>query len=263
MSNLNGKVAIVTGGAQGIGRGIVEAYVNAGARVLLSDINSAAIEQAVSELETLQPGRVLGYQADVTCKEQVQAMVAAAIEHFGRLDILVNNAWKGAGLARLEQQTDEQLRGAFDMAVMAAFWAMQAALPEFRRLGAGRVVNLCSLNGVNAHMYSADYNAAKEALRSLTRTAAREWAADQVCCNIICPGAASEAYRRFAAASPDNARAMEQANPMGRIGDPLHDIGPVAVFLGSDDCRYVTGNTFFVDGGAHINGVHWAPQLKS
>ncbi|WP_285260324.1 SDR family NAD(P)-dependent oxidoreductase [Halopseudomonas bauzanensis] len=263
MSNLNGKVAIVTGGAQGIGRGIVEAYVNAGARVLLSDINSAAIEQAVSELELLQPGRVFGYRADVTCREQVQAMVAAAIEHFGRLDILVNNAWKGAGLARLEQQTDEQLRGAFDMAVMAAFWAMQAAIPEFRRLGAGRVVNLCSLNGVNAHMYSADYNAAKEALRSLTRTAAREWAADQVCCNIICPGAASEAYRRFAAASPDNARAMEQANPMGRIGDPLHDIGPVAVFLGSDDCRYVTGNTFFVDGGAHINGVHWAPQLKS
>lgn len=263
MSKLNGKVAIVTGGAQGIGRGIVEAYVNAGASVLLSDINSAAIERAVGELDALQPGRVFGYRADVTCKEQVQAMVAAAIEHFGRLDILVNNAWKGAGLARLEQQTDEQLRGAFDMAVMAAFWAMQAALPEFRRLGAGRVVNLCSLNGVNAHMYSADYNAAKEALRSLTRTAAREWAADQVCCNIICPGAASEAYRRFAEASPDNARAMEQANPMGRIGDPLHDIGPVAVFLGSDDCRYVTGNTFFVDGGAHINGVHWAPQLPA
>lgn len=263
MSKLHGRVAIVTGGAQGIGRGIVEAYVNAGACVLLSDINDAAIEQAVAELDALQPGRVLGYRADVTCKDDVQGMVAAAIGHFGRLDILVNNAWKGAGLARLEEQSDEQLRGAFDMAVMAAFWAMQAVLPEFRRLGAGRVVNLCSLNGVNAHMYSADYNAAKEALRSLTRTAAREWARDQVCCNIICPGAASEAYRRFAAASPENAAVMEQANPMGRIGDPLHDIGPVAVFLGSDDCRYVTGNTFFVDGGAHINGVHWAPQLKS
>lgn len=263
MSKLHGKVAIVTGGAQGIGRGIVEAYLNAGACVLLSDINVAATEQAVAELDAQQPGRVLGHRADVTCKDDVQGMVAAAIEHFGRLDILVNNAWKGAGLARLEEQADEQLRGAFDMAVMAAFWAMQAALPEFRRLGAGRVVNLCSLNGVNAHMYSADYNAAKEALRSLTRTAAREWARDQVCCNIICPGAASEAYRRFAAASPENAAAMAQANPMGRIGDPLHDIGPVAVFLGGDDCRYVTGNTFFVDGGAHINGVHWAPQLKA
>lgn len=263
MSKLNGKVAIVTGGAQGIGRGIAEAYINAGASVLLSDINGSAIDRAVAELEAIQPGRVLGQVVDVTCKEQVQEMVAAAIAHFGRLDILVNNAWKGAPLARLEEQTDEQLRGAFDMAVMAAFWAMQAAVPEFRRLGAGRVVNLCSLNGVNAHMYSADYNAAKEGLRSLTRTAAREWARDQICCNIICPGAASEAYRRFAAASPDNAAAIAKANPMGRIGDPLQDIGPVAVFLGSDDCRYVTGNTFFVDGGAHINGVHWEPQLAS
>lgn len=262
MSTLHGKVAVVTGGAQGIGRGIVEAYVNAGACVLLSDINEAAIEQAVSALDALQPGRVLGYQADVTCKSDVQGMVAAALEHFGRLDILVNNAWKGAALTRIEEQTDEQLRSAFDMAVMAAFWAMQAALPAFRRAGGGRVINLCSLNGVNAHMFSADYNAAKEALRSLTRTAAREWAQYQVCCNIICPGAASEAYRRFAAASPENAVAMEQANPMGRIGDPLHDIGPVAVFLGSDDCRYMTGNTLFVDGGAHINGVHWLPQLK-
>ena len=94
-------------------------------------------------------------------------------------------------------------------------------------------------------------------------TAAREWARDQVCCNVICPGAASEAYRRFAEANPDNAAAIARANPMGRIGDPLEDIGPVAVFLGSDDCRYVTGNTFFVDGGAHINGVHWEPQLPS
>lgn len=263
MSKLNGKVAIVTGGAQGIGRGIVEAYVRAGASVLLCDIHAAAIDRAVTELDAVQPGRVLGRVVDVTCKEQVQAMVAAAIAEFGRLDVLVNNAWKGAPLARLEQQTDAQLRGAFDMGVMAAFWAMQAAVPTFRRLGGGRVINLCSLNGVNAHMYSADYNAAKEALRSLTRTAAREWARDQICCNIICPGAASEAYRRFAAASPDNAAAIARANPMGRIGDPLTDIGPVAVFLGSDDCRYVTGNTFFVDGGAHINGVHWEPQLPS
>lgn len=263
MSKLNGKVAVVTGGAQGIGRGIVEAYINAGASVMLCDINGPAIECALDELNAIQPGRVLGRVVDVTCKVQVQDMVAAAIAHFGRLDILVNNAWKGAPLARLEEQTDDQLRGAFDMAVMAAFWAMQAAVPEFRRLGGGRVINLCSLNGVNAHMYSADYNAAKEGLRSLTRTAAREWACDQICCNVICPGAASEAYRRFAEASPDNAAAIAKANPMGRIGDPLQDIGPVAVFLGSDDCRYVTGNTFFVDGGAHINGVHWEPRLPS
>lgn len=260
MLRLDNKAALITGAAMGIGRGIAEAMLNAGARVMLTDINTTALDACVRELGERHHDRVSSMTVDVTNKAQVQQMISATCAQFGRLDILVNNAWKGAGLARIERQSDEQLRGAFDMAVMAAFWAMQAALPEFRRLGAGRVINLCSLNGVNAHMYSADYNAAKEALRSLTRTAAREWASDQICCNIICPGAASEAYQRFAAANPANAAAMQAANPMGRIGDPLHDIGPVAVFLASDDCRYVTGNTFFVDGGAHINGVHWSPQ---
>ncbi|MCW8193240.1 SDR family oxidoreductase [Proteobacteria bacterium 005FR1] len=262
MNSLDDRVAIVTGGAQGIGRGIVEAYLLAGARVLMADISAEAVAQSAGELDLLAKGRLHCMQIDVTNKVQVQGMVDRALEVFGHLGILVNNAWKGRGLSRLELQSDEQLRGAFDMAVMAAFWAMQAALPAFRRRGGGRVINMCSLNGVNAHMYSADYNAAKEALRSLTRTAAREWAADQVCCNIICPGAASEAYQRFAADNPENAAAIARANPMGRVGDPLLDIAPVAVFLASDACRYLTGNTFFVDGGAHINGVCWAPQLK-
>ena len=138
---------------------------------------------------------------------------------------------------------------------------MQRALPELERHGTGRVINLCSLNGVNAHMYSVQYNAAKEALRTLTRTAAREWAPKQICCNVICPGAQSEAFRRVAETDPQMAAASAQANPMGRIGDPLDDIGPVAVFLASDGARYLTGNTLFVDGGAHINGVQWAPRV--
>lgn len=261
MGKLEGRVAIVTGGAAGIGRGISEAFVRAGASVLVADINAAAADKWRSELPADLGQRVSFLAVDVTDKAQVQAMVAQAISQWGRLDILVNNAWRGSGFARLEDLSDETIRGAFDMAMMAAFWAMQAALPEFRRLGAGRVINLCSLNGVNAHRYSADYNTAKEALRTLTRTAAREWAEYQVCCNVICPGAASDAYQRFARANPENAAAMASANPMGRVGDPLGDIAPVAVFLASDDSRYLTGNTLFVDGGAHINGVHWAPQL--
>lgn len=261
MGTLEDRVAIVTGGAAGIGRGMTEAYARAGAYVLMADVNVAAGDECLSNLPAELRKRVSFMQVDVTEKTQVQAMVAEAVSRFGRLDILVNNAWRGSGFARLEEQTDEQLRGAFDMAVMAAFWAMQAALPHFKQVGSGRVINLCSLNGVNAHLYSADYNAAKEALRTLTRTAAREWAQYQVCCNVICPGAASDAYQRFARHHPDNAAEMAKANPMGRIGDPLTDIAPVAVFLASDDSRYLTGNTLFVDGGAHINGVQWAPKV--
>lgn len=262
MGKLKGRVAIVTGAGMGIGRGIAGAMAREGASVLVAEIDAAAGEQTAAWLRE-EWGVDAAFQAvDVTDKAQVQAMVAQAIARFGRLDILVNNAWRGSGFARLENLSDERLRAGFDMAVMAAFWAMQAALPEFKRRGGGRIINLCSLNGVNAHLYSADYNAAKEALRTLTRSAAREWAADQVCCNVICPGAISEAYRKFASANPDNAAAIAAANPMGRVGDPLDDIGPVAAFLASDDARYLTGNTLFVDGGAHINGVAWAPQIK-
>src|SRR5690606_8679599 len=122
---------------------------------------------------------------DVTEQRQVEAMVDAAVSEYGRLDILVNNAWRGTGYARLEKTAPEVMSAGFDMAVMAAFWAMQRAYPALAEHGTGRVVNLASLNGVNAHMYSVAYNAAKEALRALTRTAAREWAPKQVCCNVI------------------------------------------------------------------------------
>ncbi|WP_458682773.1 SDR family NAD(P)-dependent oxidoreductase [Prescottella equi] len=261
MGKLDERVAIVTGAGMGIGRGIAGAFAREGASVLVAEIDEAAGESTAQWLRDEWGVEAKFLRTDITDKDQVHAMVDGAVARFGRLDILVNNAWRSSGYARLENITDEQLRGGFDMAVMAAFWAMQRALPELEKRGTGRVINLCSLNGVNAHMYSVHYNAAKEALRTLTRTAAREWAPKQVCCNVICPGAQSAAYQRTVEANPQMAATMASANPMGRIGDPLDDIGPVATFLASDDSRYVTGNTLFVDGGGHINGVQWAPQV--
>jgi NAD(P)-dependent dehydrogenase (short-subunit alcohol dehydrogenase family) len=138
---------------------------------------------------------------------------------------------------------------------------MRAALPHMRARGWGRVINICSLNGVNAHMGTLEYNAAKEALRALTRTAAREWAPYGVTVNAICPAAKSAAFMRALGNNPDIAAFADSMNPMGRIGDPYLDIAPVAVFLAGEGCRYLTGNTLFVDGGSHINGVAWTPDL--
>ncbi len=191
----------------------------------------------------------------------MQSAVAETVNRFGAIDILVNNAWSGGELSRVEKKTDELLQRAFAVGYYGPFWAMQAAFPTMKAQGYGRIISLASLNGVNAHIGSTEYNSAKEALRALTRTAAREWAPYGIVANIICPGAKSAAFLKIIKTNPEIEASADASNPMGRLGDPENDIAPVAVFLASEGARYLTGNTLFVDGGSHINGSTWAPIL--
>jgi NAD(P)-dependent dehydrogenase (short-subunit alcohol dehydrogenase family) len=259
---LAGRVAVVTGGGLGIGRGVVRRFAAEGARVLVAELDAGAGQEAADEV-TAAGGEALFLPTDVTDRDQVEAMVATAVDTWGSLDVLVNNAWGAGTVGRVEKKTDEQVDRGLRMGFYGPFWAMRAAFPHMARQGWGRVINMCSLNGVNAHMGTLEYNAAKEALRTLTRTAAREWAPTGVVVNAICPGAKSAAFDRVMSARPELAAAAGKANPMGRLGDPTEDIAPAALFLASEDCRYVTGNTLFVDGGAHINGVSWQPDLDA
>lgn len=254
---LAGRNAVVTGAGGGIGRGIARRFAAEGASVIVAEYDAAAGEACAAEI-VAQGGAARFVGVDVTDKDSVAALMAAA----GPVDILVNNAWQGTGVGRIENKSDAQFDRALRFGVFACQWTMTAALPHMKAQGWGRIVNMASLNGVNAHMGSADYNAAKEALRALTRTAAREWARFGICANIICPAAMAASTRRIMAQQPGMIERIEQANPMGRMGDPEADIAPVAVFLASDDARYLTGNTLFVDGGGHINGVAWAPELE-
>jgi len=258
---LSGKVAIVTGGGDGIGQGIVRRFAAEGARVLVAEINddsgAAVAEHARREFGT----DVRFLHTDASAKNDVVAMVTFAHDTWGTVDVLVNNAWGGGGLGRFEHKTDEEMQWGLAMGFMGPFWGMQAVLPIMKGQRDGAVINMCSLNGVNAHMGTLQYNAAKEALRCASRTAAREWAPWQIRVNVICPGAKTAASRAVFAANPELEVAADATNPMGRLGDPEDDIAPVAVFLASDDARYLTGNTLFVDGGGHINGVAWAPDL--
>ena len=257
MRRLENKRALVTGAADGIGLGIARRFAAEGAMVLLADIDGNAAEAAAADLRAAGK-KAEAIAADITQKDAVLAMMAKA----GPVDILVNNAYRGSGIARVERKDDAVFESALAMNLWAVKWAMEAAFPHMKAQGWGRVINMASLNGVNAHMGSADYNASKEALRAYTRTAAREWAGFGICCNIICPAAWSASSRRMAEMQPGMIDQINAANPMGRLGDPERDIGGVALFLASDDARYITGNTLFADGGAHINGVAWAPQFE-
>ena len=257
---LAGRAAVITGAADGIGQGMARRFAREGAAVLVADFDEEKGRQTTAELKELG-AKAEFFRCDVTSQSDVEGMIATCVDQFGTIDILVNNAYRGFGAAHVEKISDDQFDQEFKMNFWGPKWAMVAALPHMRAQEWGRIINVCSLNGVNAHMGTAGYNASKEALRTLTRTVAREWAGHGICANIICPAAASASFRRFSGMQPELAAASSAANPMGRMGDPEQDIGAVAYFLASEDARYVTGNTIFADGGSHINGVAWVPEL--
>jgi NAD(P)-dependent dehydrogenase (short-subunit alcohol dehydrogenase family) len=254
---LDGRIAIVTGGGDGIGRAVARAFVREGAHVLIAERSERTGHEAADEFGDA----ALFLRTDVADPAHIDAMVAAAHDRWGTVDILVNNAWGGGTISRVESKTPELMNDGMAVGFFGPFRAMQQVLPIMKAKGYGRIINMCSLNGVNAHIGTVEYNSAKEALRAATRTAAREWAGYGITANVICPAAKSAAFRAVMGAHPEIEAAADASNPMGRIGDPDTDIAPVAVFLASDASRYLTGNTLFADGGGHINGSSWAPNL--
>ena len=253
-------VVLVTGASRSLGAAMARALGAAGWSVAVNYAHDDAGAGAVVDDIVSAGGKAAAFKFDVTDKASVRHGIREIEAKLGALDVIVNNAWGGGTIKRLENKSDDEMMHGVRLGYMAVFFLMQAAYPHLKKQG-GSIVTLCSLNGVNAHLYTAEYNGAKEAARALTRTAAREWARHGIRANVICPAAATEAYEAFRQMAPDNAAALLKQNPMGRMGDPEDDIGSVALFLASDDSRYLTGNTLFADGGSHMNGVQWDPEL--
>jgi NAD(P)-dependent dehydrogenase (short-subunit alcohol dehydrogenase family) len=249
MHDVAGRVIVVTGSGRGVGQGMALHLGKGGARVVVAEWEPHLLEETCRRLDELGVEN-LGVVCDIQERDQIDAMVEQTVTRFGRVDGLINNAQTFRPMAAIADVTDDDLDTFYRSGVKGTLWAMQAAYPHMQRQGWGRIVNFASSMGITGGRGFAAYNASKEAIRALTRTAAREWAADGIVVNAIAP--ASVGHRGEAATRSEGYRTFVESCPMGRDGDPELDIGPVAWFLCSDACRYLTGHTFMVDGGAFM-----------
>jgi NAD(P)-dependent dehydrogenase (short-subunit alcohol dehydrogenase family) len=257
---LAGRTAIVTGAGRGLGRAIAELYAREGARVVVASRSAPGCASAVEAIEEAG-GIAIAKPTNIGIKSDVVEMVGFAVETYGSLDIVVNNAqsWgtreQPTGLpvpTPLESFDDAELDWTFDTGFRGTFWAMQAAFPHMRERG-GRIINFASGYGEIGNAGTVGYNITKEAVRALTRTAAREWARYGITANAVAPTARTDSADEIERANPDAMAAAIAAIPMGRLGDPRLDIAPAVLFLATDDARYITGQTLGVDGGSLLH----------
>jgi NAD(P)-dependent dehydrogenase (short-subunit alcohol dehydrogenase family) len=246
MHRVDGRVIIVTGSGQGVGRGMAHHLAKAGATVVVADYQPEKGRRTRDELTSLG-AHAIDVDVDIRDAASVDALVARVVSELGRVDGIINNAQTFRPNAPMAEVDADDVDVFYRSGVLGTLRAMQAVYPHMRAAGWGRIVNFASSMGrVGGEGFGA-YNASKEAIRALTRTAAREWGRDGIVVNAIAPAAAPPR----AVGSPHYEAFME-ACPMGRNGDPELDIAPVALFLCSDACRYLTGQTFMVDGGTYL-----------
>ncbi|MBW2419963.1 MAG: SDR family oxidoreductase [Deltaproteobacteria bacterium] len=250
MGTLDGKIAIVTGAGQGVGQGIAFALAGEGASIAVAGRTEAKLQDSCAEIERRGVG-ALPVVCDVTSKEQIEACVTRSVEHFGTVDILVNNA-QVVPLGRLLDVSEESFESGWSSGPLATFRFMKACYPHLE--GGGCIVNLGSSAALRWDMsgYGA-YAAVKEGIRALTRAAAAEWGPDGIRVNAILPHALSPGLKWWTENNPEEAQAFVQSIPLRRIGDCEQDIGRAVVFLVGPDAGYITGHSLMLDGGqAHL-----------
>lgn len=251
MRKLEGNTTLITGGGKGIGFGLAEAFAEAGSNLVLTGRTESRLQEAKAKLEAAYGIEVLIIVADGADESAIKTVVAQAVEKFGKINTLINNAQVSrSGLPLIEHSRTD-----FDLAIYsglyASFFYMRECYPYLKETK-GSVINFASGAGLFGKLGQASYAAAKEGIRGMSRVAAAEWGPDGIRVNVVCPLAMTESLKEWKENYPELFEKTIQGIPLGRFADPKEDIGRVCVFLASDDAHYVTGETITLQGGSGL-----------
>jgi NAD(P)-dependent dehydrogenase (short-subunit alcohol dehydrogenase family) len=254
MGRLDGKVAVITGGASGIGEATVRRFCREGAAVLVADLNEGG-GRAVAQACVAEGARAAFWRTDVSVEADVAAAIARAVESYGRLDVLFNNAGVGGAIGPIEDTTVEDWDRTQSVLLRGVFLGIKHAVPKMRAGGGGAIISTASVAGLRGGAGPHSYSAAKAAVINLTRSVALEVAKDDIRVNCICPGGIHTPLlgSRFPGSGEMLGQMLAVLQPLPRSGVP-DDIAAMALFLASDEARFITGAAMVVDGGFTAGG---------
>ena len=248
MGLIEGKVAIVTGGGQGLGEGVCKNFAREGAFVAILGRTFSKVERVANEIKA-EGGEAFPVLCDVTDRVQVDKAVKEVAEKYGKIDILINNAMTQR-LVPFDQSTVEDLKDTLNSCVIGSYNMMMACFPYLKEAKQGKVVNFGSGAGVEGRPNMITYGAAKEAVRGLTKGFAVEWGKYGITVNTVCPTGSSPAWEAYSKEIGEEGVAKTLAQfCIKRMGDPETDIANIVLFLSSYLSDYMTGRTLFADGG--------------
>jgi NAD(P)-dependent dehydrogenase (short-subunit alcohol dehydrogenase family) len=249
MGRLNGKVAIITGAASGMGRATAIRFAGEGAKIVIADLNKEGGESAARDCRENGSDAVF-QKTDVSGEADVKAAVERAVKEFGRLDIIYNNAGLGGAVGPIEEITVENWDKTLGILLRGVFLGIKHAVAPMRKVGGGSIISTASIAGIQGYAGIHAYSAAKAAVINLTRSASMELAKDRIRVNCICPGGINTPliYSNIPGGADTTAQFLSKMQPMPREGRP-DDIANMALFLASDESEWITGTAMVVDGG--------------
>ena len=250
--NLSGKVALVTGGNGGIGFSMAKAIGKAGAKIIIAGRNNDKNNESIEELKSIDVD-CISLNVDVTSESSCDEMIKKSMSHFGKLNILINNAGTNIRKRPEDYELDEW-KSIIDTNLISMFICSKACFPHFKSVGGGKIINIGSMHSLFGAPLGSAYSASKGGVVQLTKSLANSWAKDNIQVNAVLPGYIDTKLTQQARVDiPELQKRVEERTPVGRWGNP-DDLGGIAVFLSSDGSNFISGTAIPVDGGYSING---------